>query len=298
MTAATPLLKTELPELKLLSRGKVRDIYDLGDALLIVSSDRISAFDHVLPNGIPDKGKVLNQISLFWFRFLGDGVRNHLMEDRPERFPEKVRAYADLLRGRSVVVRRLKMLPVECVARGYLAGSGFKDYKATGSLCGIKLPEGLGESDRLPEPLFTPATKATTGHDENIPFSKMIDLVGRETAEGARDLTLQIYQRACEHAESRGILIADTKLEFGLDADGLVLADEVLTPDSSRFWPAEEYRPGRPQRSFDKQFVRDHLQSSGWDKNPPAPELPASIVAGTRDRYLEIFKKLSGRDLE
>ena len=190
------------------------------------------------------------------------------------------------------------MLPVECVARGYLAGSGYKDYKATGSTCGIKLPTGLRDSDRLPEPLFTPATKATSGPDENIPFSKMIDLVGREVAEKARDLTLTIYRNACAHAESRGILIADTKLEFGLDVAGLVLADEVLTPDSSRFWPAEEYRPGRPQRSFDKQFVRDHLESSGWDKNPPAPELPASIVTGTRDRYLEIFEKLSGRALE
>jgi phosphoribosylaminoimidazole-succinocarboxamide synthase len=298
MTAMTPLLKTELPGQKLLSRGKVRDIYDLGDALLIVSSDRISAFDHVLPNGIPDKGKVLNQISLFWFGFLRDVISNHLLEDRPERFPEAVRAHAELLRGRSVLVRRLKMLPVECVARGYLAGSGYKDYKATGSTCGIKLPTGLRDSDRLPEPLFTPATKATSGHDENIPFSKMIDLVGREVAEKARDLTLTVYRNACDHAESRGILIADTKLEFGLDVAGLVLADEVLTPDSSRFWPAEEYRPGRPQRSFDKQFVRDYLESSGWDKNPPAPELPASIVTGTRDRYLEIFEKLSGRALE
>jgi len=293
-----PLLETSLPGLRLASRGKVRDNYDLGDELLIVSTDRISAFDHVLPNGIPDKGKVLNQISIFWFGMLSELVRNHLHEHRVERFPPALRPHADLLRGRAVLVSRLRMLPVECVVRGYLSGSGYKEYRQAGSVCGLRLPAGLPESARLPEPLFTPSTKATTGHDENIPFQKVVDLVGRETAVAARDLSLAIYGRACAHAESRGIIIADTKFEFGQDGAGLVLADEVLTPDSSRFWPADAYRPGGPQRSFDKQFVRDYLESVRWDKNPPAPALPEPIVQGTRDRYLEIFRLLTGRDLD
>ncbi|HEU4402125.1 MAG TPA: phosphoribosylaminoimidazolesuccinocarboxamide synthase [Candidatus Polarisedimenticolia bacterium] len=293
-----PLLESNLTGIKLLGRGKVRDNYDLGEALLIVSSDRISAFDHVLPNGIPDKGRVLNQISLFWFERLAGLVRNHLREHRVERFPEPLRRHADILRGRAVVVTRLEMLPIECVVRGYLAGSGYKEYRTSGSVCGIKLPAGLKESSRLPEPIFTPSTKATAGHDENIPFSRVVDLVGRETAEAVRQLSLTLYGRACEHAESRGILIADTKLEFGRDRDGLVLADEVLTPDSSRFWPADEYRPGGAQPSFDKQYVRDYLESIGWDKNPPAPALPGKIVEGTRQRYLEIFRRLTGRELE
>src|SRR5437773_5781494 len=233
------LLKTEFPGLKLLGRGKVRDNYDLGDSLLIVSTDRISAFDHILPNGIPDKGKVLNQISIFWFEMTAGLIRNHLKEHRVELFPETLRRHADVLRGRSVLVTRLRMLPVECVVRGYLAGSGYKEYMKTGSVCGLKVPPGLQESSRLPEPLFTPSTKATSGHDENIPYSKVIDLVGRETAGQVRDLSLAVYRKACEHAESRGILIADTKFEFGIDGDGVVLADEVLTPDSSRFWPKE-----------------------------------------------------------
>jgi phosphoribosylaminoimidazole-succinocarboxamide synthase len=294
----TPLMQTQFPGERLLSRGKVRDIYDLGESLLIVSTDRISAFDHVLPNGIPDKGKVLNQISLFWFGLMEGVVRNHVMEHRVERFPERLRAHAAILAGRSVVVRRLKMLPVECVVRGYLAGSGFKEYKATGSISGVKLPPGLRESDRLPEPIFTPSTKATTGHDENIPLSSVVERVGREVALSARSLSLSIYQRACEHAEGRGILIADTKFEFGLDGSRLVLADEVLTPDSSRFWPAEGYRPGGPQASLDKQYVRDYLESIGWDKNPPAPSLPDAIVEGTRQRYLDIHRRLAGRELE
>ncbi len=293
-----PLLETRLPGLKLAGRGKVRDNYDLGDALLIVSTDRISAFDHVLPNGIPEKGKVLNQISLFWFEKTAGIVPNHLREGRVDRFPEPLRQYADLLRGRAVLVRRLDMLPVECVVRGYLAGSGYKEYLRTGSVCGIPLPAGLKESDRLPEPLFTPSTKATEGHDDNIPFSRAVDLVGRRAAEQARDLSLALYRSACEHAEARGILIADTKFEFGRDGSGLVLADEVLTPDSSRFWPADSYRPGGPQPSFDKQYVRDYLESIRWDKNPPAPRLPEAIVEGTRRRYLEIFRLLTGRDLE
>ena len=292
------LLETRFPDWRLLSRGKVRDNYEVGDALLIVSTDRISAFDHVLPNGIPDKGKVLNQISLFWFEKTARLVRNHLKEHRVELFPETLRRHADVLRGRSVLVTRLKMLPVECVVRGYLAGSGYKEYMKTGSVCGLKLPPGLQESSRLPEPLFTPSTKATSGHDENIPYSKVIDLVGRETAGQVRDLSLAVYRKACEHAESRGILIADTKFEFGIDGDGVVLADEVLTPDSSRFWPKETYRPGGPQPSLDKQFVRDYLESIRWDKSPPAPRLPDEIVEGTRRRYLDIFELLTGRKLE
>ena len=293
-----PLLKTELSGVKLLGRGKVRDNYDLGDSLLIVSTDRISAFDHILPNGIPDKGKVLNQISIFWFEMTAGLIRNHLKEHRVERFPGPLAPHAEVLRGRSVVVKRLEMLPIECVVRGYLAGSGFKDYRKTGTVCGVRLPEGLQESSRLPEPIFTPSTKAVTGHDENIPFTKVVDLVGRSDAERVRDLSLAIYKSACEHAESRGILIADTKFEFGRDREGLVLADEVLTPDSSRFWPRESYRPGGPQPSLDKQYVRDHLESVGWDKNPPAPRLPDEIVEGTRKRYLDIFKRLTGRTLE
>ncbi|MBI4168946.1 MAG: phosphoribosylaminoimidazolesuccinocarboxamide synthase [Acidobacteria bacterium] len=294
----TALMETRIPGARLLSRGKVRDNFDLGDALLIVSTDRISAFDHVLKNGIPDKGKVLNQISLFWFERTADLVRNHLREHRVERFPEPLRAQADLLRGRAVLVKRLRMLPVECVVRGYLAGSGYREYRRTGAICDQKLPGGLEESARLPEALFTPSTKAQQGHDENISFSQVADLVGRETAEQVRDLSLAIYRRACEHAENRGILIADTKFEFGLDDSGLVLADEVLTPDSSRFWPAESYRPGGPQPSLDKQYVRDYLESIGWDKNPPAPRLPDDIVEGTRRRYLDIFRRITGRDLE
>jgi phosphoribosylaminoimidazole-succinocarboxamide synthase len=293
-----PLMQTDFPGLKLLGRGKVRDNYDLGDALLIVSTDRISAFDHILPNGIPDKGKVLNQISLFWFERTAPMVRNHVKQHRVERFPEPLRKHADVLRGRSVVVARLDMLPVECVVRGYLAGSGYKEYKRTGAVCGVKLPAGLEDSSRLPEPIFTPSTKAVTGHDENIPFATVVDLVGRKTAEQVRELSLSIYKTACEYAETRGIIIADTKFEFGRDGDTLVLADEVLTPDSSRFWPKDTYRPGQAQPSLDKQYVRDYLESIGWGKNPPAPRLPDEIVEGTQRRYLDIFKRLTDRSLE
>jgi phosphoribosylaminoimidazole-succinocarboxamide synthase len=293
-----PLMTTDLPGLKLLGRGKVRDNYDLGDALLIVSTDRISAFDHILPNGIPDKGKVLNQVSLFWFEKTAPMVRNHVKQHRVERFPEPLRKHAETLRGRSVVVTRLEMLPVECVVRGYLAGSGFKEYQKTGAVCGVRLPAGLEDSSRLPEPIFTPSTKAVSGHDENIPFATVVDLVGRKTAEQVRELSLAIYRTACEYAESRGIIIADTKFEFGRDGDSLVLADEVLTPDSSRFWPKDTYRPGGAQPSLDKQYVRDYLETIGWDKNPPAPRLPDEIVEGTRKRYLDIFKRLTDRSLE
>src|SRR5262245_22785484 len=254
-----PLMRTEFNDLELFSRGKVRDVYDLGDALLIVSTDRISAFDHILPNGIPDKGKVLNQISLFWFDRMREIVRHHVRERDAARFPERLRPHIASLRGRSVVVERLDMLPVECVVRGYLSGSGYKEYLKTGAVCGIKLPAGLRDSDRLPEPIFTPSTKATTGHDENISFDKVVDLVGRETAEKARDLSLAVYNQGCQHALSRGIIIADTKFEFGRDDQGLVLADEVLTPDSSRFWPADTWKPGGAQASLDKQYVRDYL---------------------------------------
>jgi phosphoribosylaminoimidazole-succinocarboxamide synthase len=292
------ILRTDFKDVPLLSRGKVRDIYDLGDALLIVSTDRISAFDHILPNGIPDKGKVLNQISLFWFDHLRETVRHHVRERDASRFPASVRPHAATLRGRAVVVERLDMLPVECVVRGYLSGSGYKEYLKTGAVCGIRLPVGLKESDRLPEPIFTPSTKATTGHDENIPFSRVVEMVGKATAEAARDLTLSVYTRACQWAEGRGIIIADTKFEFGRDAKGLVLADEVLTPDSSRFWPADAWKPGGPQASLDKQFVRDYLESITWDKNPPAPKLPDAIVEGARARYVEIFRRLTGRELE
>jgi phosphoribosylaminoimidazole-succinocarboxamide synthase len=293
-----PLMQTDFPGLNLLGRGKVRDNYDLGDALLIVSTDRISAFDHILPNGIPDKGKVLNQISLFWFERTAPMVRNHVKQHRVERFPEPLRKHADVLRGRSVVVAQLDMLPVECVVRGYLAGSGYKEYKRTGAVCGVKLPAGLEDSSRLPEPIFTPSTKAVTGHDENIPFATVVDLVGRKTAEQVRELSLSIYKTACEYAETRGIIIADTKFEFGRDGDTLVLADEVLTPDSSRFWPKDTYRPGQAQPSLDKQYVRDYLESIGWGKNPPAPRLPDEIVEGTQGRYLDIFKRLTDRSLE
>ncbi len=293
-----PVVETSLPGIRLLGRGKVRDSYDLGDALLMVSTDRVSAFDHILPNGIPDKGRVLNQISLFWFEMMQPIVRNHLREVRVEGFPKPLQQHVDLLRGRSVIVTRLKMLPIECVVRGYLSGSGFKEYCKTGSVCGIRLPAGLVESDRLPEPIFTPATKAESGHDENISFSRAADLVGRETAELARDLSLKIYQRGCRHAESRGIIIADTKFEFGEDSTGLVLGDEVLTPDSSRFWPADTYRPGGAQQSFDKQFVRDYLERIGWNKNPPAPRLPDEIVEGSRQRYRDVFRRLTDRELD
>jgi phosphoribosylaminoimidazole-succinocarboxamide synthase len=296
---SVPVLTTELPGLKLLTRGKVRDVYDLGGSLLLVATDRLSAFDHVLPNPIPDKGKVLNQISAFWFERTRDTIANHVIATRVTDFPAELRAHAAVLAGRSTLARKLEMFPVECVARGYLAGSGWKEYKEGGTVCGISLPKGLRESDRLPEPIFTPATKAETGHDENISFDQVVALVGGAHAESLRDRTLALYREASAHAATRGILIADTKFEFGLDAEGsLTLADEALTPDSSRFWPAEGYTPGRVQPSYDKQFVRDWLESIGWDKQPPVPTLPAEVVEGTRRRYLEIFTILTGHPLQ
>ncbi len=288
---------TRIPGVPLLMRGKVRDVYDLGDHLLFVATDRISAFDFVLPDPIPDKGRVLNQISEFWFGRLQDLVPNHLITSDVERYPDAARAHAARLAGRSMLVRKLEMVPIECVARGYLAGSGWKEYREWGTVCGIRLPAGLEESSRLPAPIFTPATKAASGHDENIPFAEVERRVGAELAGRLRDTTLRLYEAGSDYARGRGILIADTKLEFGLDGGRLVMADEVLTPDSSRFWPAESFAPGGSQPSFDKQYVRDHLERVGWNKQPPVPALPPEIVAGTRARYLEIFRILTGRDL-
>ena len=292
------LTQSELSALTLHARGKVRDIYVAGNQLLFVASDRISAFDHILASEIPDKGKVLTQLSLFWFGFLRAVVPNHVITARVEEYPESLREFAEQLRGRSMLVRRAKMFPVECVARGYLSGSGWKEYQQTQSICGIPLPAGLRESDRLPEPIFTPATKSSTGHDINISFDETVNIVGRDSAETLRELTLRIYSLAVEHARSRGIIIADTKFEFGLIDGKIALADEVLTPDSSRFWPAESYRPGGAQLSYDKQFVRDYLESIHWDKNPPAPALPNDIVQKTREKYVQAFRQLSGKELE
>lgn len=292
---STALLETSLPGLPAPRRGKVRDVYPLGERLLLVATDRISAFDVVLSPSIPDKGKILTQLSTFWFRLFADAVPNHILETDPTRFGDQLLPHADVLRGRSVLARTCRVVPFECVARGYLVGSGWKDYRKTGTVCGIPLPEGLRDAERLAEPIFTPATKAESGHDENVPFEAMASAVGRDLATRLRDLTLTLYGRARDYAATRGILIADTKFEFGLDADGgVVWIDEALTPDSSRFWPAESYQPGGAPPSYDKQFVRDWLESTGWDKTPPAPELPPDVVAGTRRRYLEAFEKLTG----
>ncbi len=289
------LLKTEMEGVTLLSRGKVRDIYDLGDTLLIVATDRISAFDHILPTGIPRKGEVLTQISRFWFDFLGDTVEHHVITTDPALFPEALQPHLGQLTGRSMLVKKAEVLPVECIVRGYLAGSGWKEYQREGTVCGIALPAGLQNSSQLPEPIFTPSTKADTGHDINIPFSDMVELVGRDNADQARAISLEIYRRGAEHAASRGIIIADTKFEIGLLDGRLILVDEVLTPDSSRFWPRDKYQPGRNQPSFDKQYVRDYLESINWSKEPPVPELPDEIVAGTTGKYLEAFRSLTGR---
>jgi phosphoribosylaminoimidazole-succinocarboxamide synthase len=293
------LLQTDFPELELHASGKVRDVYSLGhDQLLFVATDRISAFDYVLATGIPHKGRVLTQISLFWFEFLKDVVPNHLITADVNQYPEAVRKYADQLRGRSMLVRRAEMFPVECVVRGYISGSAWKEYKASGSVCGIKLPAGLKESDQLAEPIFTPATKATSGHDENISFDRMSQMVGREQSVRLRDLTLSIYSKASEYAREKGLIIADTKFEFGKTAAGITLADEVLTPDSSRFWPADKYQPGKAQDSFDKQYVRDYLEEIRWNKQPPAPSLPADVARKTSEKYLEAYRELTGRELD
>jgi phosphoribosylaminoimidazole-succinocarboxamide synthase len=295
-SAVRTVYETEIPGRELRLRGKVRDVYDVGDTLLFVASDRLSAFDYVLPDPIPDKGKVLNQISMFWFERFRGLVDNHVVTTDVDAFPEDLRAHAGQLAGRSMLVKKLEMLPIECVARGYLAGSGWKEYRESGTVCGIRLPDGLEESSRLPEPIFTPATKAETGHDLNIPFSEAERIVGAELAAKLRETTLALYAAGNDYARGRGIIIADTKFEFGLDGERLVLADEVLTPDSSRFWPADKYAAGRSQPSFDKQYVRDHLEAIGWNKQPPVPTLPEEIVQGTRERYLEIFRILTGAD--
>jgi phosphoribosylaminoimidazole-succinocarboxamide synthase len=297
MSSAKAVYQTELEGVDLVSRGKVRDIYDLGDQLLIVATDRLSAFDYILPNPIPDKGKVLNQIAEFWFLRSERICLHHVVETDVDHFPDKLKPFADQLRGRSTLAQKLDMLPVECVARGYLSGSGWKEYQDNQTVCGIKLPAGLKESDKLPETIFTPATKAEEGHDENIPFETVEKMIGKERAAEVRDMTLKLYEAGSEYAATRGIIIADTKFEFGYDGDQLIIADEMLTPDSSRFWPADKYEPGKGQPSFDKQFVRDYLLSIGWDKQPPVPELPEEIVQGARERYLEIFKILTGRDI-
>ena len=283
------------------ARGKVRDIYDLGDQLLIVASDRLSAFDVVLPTGIPDKGRVLTQLSLFWFDILKDVIPNHVLS--ATEFPAAFAAYRDELAGRSMVVRKTRPLPIECVVRGYISGSGWKDYRATGKICGIALPSGLQESDRLPEPIFTPATKAVNGHDENISLDQAVELVGGELAERVRDVSIDIYRRAAAYAEPRGILLADTKFEFGLlknssGSEELMWIDEALTPDSSRFWPAAQYKPGGPQPSFDKQFVRDYLERIRWPKVAPGPELPDDVLAATRAKYREAYRILVGHELD
>jgi phosphoribosylaminoimidazole-succinocarboxamide synthase len=288
------LIATEFEDLQLYARGKVRDLYSVGDLLLLVATDRISAFDHVLPTGIPGKGRVLTQISLFWFDYLSDVVPNHLVTAEVEQYPPQLRAYKEELSGRSMLVNRARMFPAECVVRGYLSGSGWKDYTQTGKICGIALPPGLRESERLPQPIFTPATKSMSGeHDENISFDEMVARVGGNHAEELRRLSLAIYAKASDHAEQRGLILADTKFEFGLTGRGIVLADEVLTPDSSRFWPSDGYVPGRPQPSFDKQFVRDYLQSVGWNKQAPAPELPADVVRQTQEKYEQALHLLT-----
>ena len=278
------------------ARGKVRDIYDLGDKLLIVATDRLSAFDVVLPTPIPDKGRVLTQLSLFWFNLLKDVIPNHVLSATD--FPAPFDKHREELEGRSMVVRKTKPLPIECVARGYVSGSGWKDYRATGKICGVALPAGLRESDQLPDPIFTPATKAASGHDENISFEQAAALIGKELAEKVRAVTLEIYRRAASYAEPRGIILADTKFEFGLLNNQLLWIDEALTPDSSRFWPAAEYNPGGPQPSFDKQFVRDYLERIRWPKTPPGPELPPEVVDATRAKYREAFHILAGRELD
>jgi phosphoribosylaminoimidazole-succinocarboxamide synthase len=293
------VLQTDFPDLRLHASGKVRDVYQIDDdRLLFVATDRISAFDYVLATGIPQKGRVLTQISLFWFDFLSDIVPNHLITADVERYPQALQKYADVLRGRSMIVQRAEMFPVECVVRGYISGSAWKEYKATGKVCGIELPAGLRESEAFPEPIFTPATKAVSGHDENISFARMCEILGAETSSTLRDLTLRIYKKAAAYARQRGIIIADTKFEFGRTARGITLADEVLTPDSSRFWPADKYAPGGAQASYDKQYVRDYLEEIHWNKQPPAPALPEEVARGTSEKYLDAYFQITGHKLD
>lgn len=290
------LFQTDIKEVPLLKRGKVRDIYDLGDRLLIVATDRISAFDVVLPTPIPDKGKILTLMTLFWLDFLKDIVENHLITAYIEEYPEILKSYKEILHQRSMIVKKAKVIPVECIVRGYITGSAMKEYQKTGKVCGIKLPEGLKEADKLPEPIFTPSTKAEEGHDINITFDELINIVGKEVAETLRDLSLKLYIKASNYAESRGIIIADTKFEFGFYEGKIILIDEVLTPDSSRFWPKDEYEPGKPQKSFDKQFIRDWLSSLPWEEKAP-PTIPPDIVEKTRAKYFEALYRLTGKTL-
>jgi phosphoribosylaminoimidazole-succinocarboxamide synthase len=287
------LLSTDFRDVRLFRRGKVRDVYDLEDRLLVVSTDRISCFDVVLPTGIPGKGRVLTALSCFWFDFIKDVVGHHLLTADCSRYPAVLKKYDEQLAGRSMLVVKAKPLPVECIVRGYLSGSGWKEYLKSQSVCGIRLPPGLRESDRLPEVIFTPSTKAQTGHDENVPQSYVENLIGRETTEALRSYSIEIYRRAAEHARTRGIIIADTKFEFGMHEGKIILIDEVLTPDSSRFWPVDAYTPGKPQPSFDKQFVRDYLETLSWDKTPPGPVLPPEIVSKTAEKYEEALRRLS-----
>jgi phosphoribosylaminoimidazole-succinocarboxamide synthase len=298
----TPVLETNLTGLEPPRRGKVRDVYTVGADLLIVATDRISAFDYILASGIPDKGRVLNQLSAFWFELMGGLVPHHVIATDADTFPAPLPQHASLLRGRSMLVRRTVPLAIECVVRGYLSGSGWKEYQKTGAVCGIDLPAGLRESDRLPTPIFTPSTKAESGHDVNITEAEAGAVVGTSRIAQLRDLSIQIYSRGAAHALSRGIIVADTKFEFGIAADAsgretVILIDEVLTPDSSRFWPADQYAPGGPQPSYDKQYVRDHLEAIGWNKQPPAPALPADVIARTREKYLEAYRLITGKDL-
>jgi len=296
--SSDPVYQTNFPNLKFIRRGKVRDLYDLGEHLLIVATDRLSAYDVIMPRPIPHKGKVLTQISNFWFSLMTDIIHNHIVTTNVEDFPPECEEYADDLRGRSVLVRKTTPLPIECVARGYISGSGWNEYRESGMVCGIHLPPGLVESDRIPRPIFTPATKAEEGHDENITFDAAAAMAGKELMEEARGYTLKIYERAAEIALDKGIIIADTKMEFGTAGGRLILIDELLTPDSSRFWPRERYAPGRAQESFDKQFVRDYLLSINFNKQPPGPELPDDIVGKTSDLYREALLKLTGKDIE
>jgi len=295
---AAPLLETRLTGLAPHRQGKVRDIFDLGDSLLMVATDRISAFDYVLGSGIPDKGKVLTQLSAFWFERTAHIVPNHLLTTDVRQYPESMRPHAEMLAGRSMLVKKTTPVPVECVARGYLAGSGWKEYQADGAVCGVTLPAGLRESDRLPEPIFTPATKATSGHDINVSESEAARLVGESLVQRLRALTLELYRFGAAFAESRGIILADTKFEFGLtDSNEIILIDEVLTPDSSRYWPQDQYAPGGPQPSFDKQYVRDYLEEIRWNKQPPVPSLPETVVMRTRQKYVEAYQRLTGKEL-
>ena len=289
--------KTELP-FKLFKRGKVRDIYEIDDNLLIVATDRISAFDFVLPDPIPNKGIYLTQLSIFWFEKMKNIVDNHLISGDVEDFPDELKDYRDVLDKRSMLVTKTEVIPVECIVRGYLSGSGWKEYREKGEICGVKLPKGLRESEKLDEPIFTPTTKAEKGHDMPITFEQLKDMVGKETAEKLRDLSIEIYEKARDYAYQRGIIIADTKFEFGVKDGEIILVDELLTPDSSRFWPLDKYEPGKPQPSFDKQYVRDYLTSTGWDKNSPPPHLPEEVIRETEKRYREAFERLTGKRLD